>query len=294
MPLAKDQRYDWLLDEIRNYVQDALDVVIVREIKRTCIEMCERGQIWQVDHVGTAEGQPDPTTGEDWRLDYIPLPPPGDPDDDDYPGLANTLDGTVVDLRWLRVRGRTLTSVPLRALDMKRSLDEYGRYRSTHYGDPKEFSLDFANPSTHRFDPDDPLDAGKLKGESPAPADTSRTRALLWPGLVAEEEERYEARISLKPLWRAEGVPAHGLIEDYREAIVDGTLARLYKQANHPWSAPELSQLHQTHYEAALRAADARARGTTTGSALRVRYGGIREGYRIPRNRYGYETRETR
>ena len=248
MALSEDQRYDWLTPDVLAHAQDALTQVVEREIKRTCIELCEKALVWQVDHVGTIEAAARPS-GEDWTIERLFFPGPAEPPD----GLG----GLIVDLRWLRIFGRTLEALPLRTIDRHRSREE-GSTRGSRGGGgrPVFYSLDFRPPSI-------------------AGGETSGTNALLWPELDGSSDERYEARFALKPVWDSEGVPAHGLLEEYRDAIVEGAVAKMLRLSNYPFADARLAELHQSYFDEKVRQANARARGRTIGAKTAVRYGGI-------------------
>ena len=248
MALAEDQRYDWLIPDVLAHAQDALTQVVVREIKRTCIELCEKALVWQVDHVGTIPAAARPA-GENWTIERLFFPGPGDP--------PAGIEGLIVDLRWLRIFGHTLEALPLRSIDKHRSRRESSSLGSRGGGGrPAYYSLDFRPPSI-------------------ASGETSGTNALLWPELDGSSDERYEARFALKPVWNGEGIPAHGLLEEYREAIVEGAVAKMLRLTNYPFADANLAELHQSYFDEKVRQANARARGRTIGAKTAVRYGGI-------------------
>ena len=236
------EKYSALLPEVLIHAPGRLDEVAVRAIRYTVVDLCTRAQIWQMDYVGEIPAME--TEPEGWTFRRFDLPD------------TSTLGGLVVDVRWLRVRGRTLKARPLRGIDHNRSNRDSspfeGDVERRTIGDPLYFAVDLPPGAANQI--------------------------ILFPFLLNAEAERYEARLSLKPrltgtMDQLASVPTLNLIEDYRETIVKGAVARLLQEGDA--SDYDKAQAHRSAYEAMLEQAAGRARGRIAGSSGTVRYGGI-------------------
>jgi len=93
---------------------------------------------------------------------------------------------------------------------------------------------------------------------------------------------------------RAQLKPTHSstacdeqIMNEYRDAIVNGALFRLLRMPNQDWYDPSGAQMYGALYAEAITKAERKARHADEGVARRVNYGGLRSGWKTRRNRYG-------
>ncbi|QUO26142.1 hypothetical protein KEH57_04225 [Burkholderia cenocepacia] len=100
---------------------------------------------------------------------------------------------------------------------------------------------------------------------------TIRDGELRLNGHVGEWDDEHDAHIDVKftaaPTTDACRVDAT-LLHDWRPAIVDGTLSRLYGLPGYPFSAPQLSVLRDRAYAAAINRARVRSLKSDTGDLI--------------------------
>jgi len=95
-------------------------------------------------------------------------------------------------------------------------------------------------------------------------------------------------RAILKPTHTSKSCD-NDVMNDYRDAIVNGALFRLLRIPNRDWTDFKHSQLYGNLFSQALVEAERRSRNADTGVSRVVRYGGMSGAWRTRRNRYGRE-----
>ena len=80
-------------------------------------------------------------------------------------------------------------------------------------------------------------------------------------------------------------------MDDYREAIVNGTLFRLLRMPSRDWTDFQGADVYRSLYNVGLVEAERKAQQSDTGVARKVRYGGPFLPLNRRRNRYGREIR---
>ena len=95
-------------------------------------------------------------------------------------------------------------------------------------------------------------------------------------------------RAILKPTHTSKSCD-NDVMNDYRDAIVNGALFRLLRIPNRDWTDFKHSQLYGNLFSQALVEAGRRSRNADTGVSRVVRYGGMSGAWRTRRNRYGRE-----
>ena len=95
---------------------------------------------------------------------------------------------------------------------------------------------------------------------------------------------------------RAQLKPTHtstacdeSIMNEYRDAIVNGTLFRLLRMPSRDWSDLSGAQIYGSLFADAITKAERRARHADEGVARRVNYGGVGGAWKTRRNRYGRE-----
>lgn len=109
---------------------------------------------------------------------------------------------------------------------------------------------------------------------APAPSTTSAASTII--------------RVVLKPAHSSSGC-ADDVMNDYRDAIINGALFRLLRIPNRDWTDFKHSQVYGALFQGAVVDAERRARNADTGVSRTVRYGGMSGAWRTRRNRYGRE-----
>tara|TARA_B100000214_G_scaffold164024_1_gene117588 strand:+ start:981 stop:1667 length:687 start_codon:yes stop_codon:yes gene_type:complete len=97
-------------------------------------------------------------------------------------------------------------------------------------------------------------------------------------------------RVQLKPLHTSTSCN-DDIMDDYREAIVNGTLFRLLRMPSRDWTDFQGADVYRSLYNVGLVEAERRAQQSDTGVARKVRYGGPFLPLNRRRNRYGREIR---
>jgi hypothetical protein len=78
-----------------------------------------------------------------------------------------------------------------------------------------------------------------------------------------------------------------GVMNDYRDTIINGALFRLLRIPNKEWSDLQGASVYGSLFNEGTVIAERRARGADTGVARRVRYGGTSGAWRTRRKQYG-------
>ena len=78
-----------------------------------------------------------------------------------------------------------------------------------------------------------------------------------------------------------------GVMNDYRDTIINGALFRLLRIPNKEWSDLQGASVYGSLFNEGTVIAERRARGADTGVARRVRYGGTSGAWRTRRRQYG-------
>lgn len=107
---------------------------------------------------------------------------------------------------------------------------------------------------------------------APAPSTTSANSTII--------------RAVLKPTHTSQSCD-NDVMNDYRDAIVNGALFRLLRIPNRDWTDFKHSQLYANLFAQAIVEAERRSRNADTGVSRVVKYGGTGGAWRTRRNRYG-------
>ena len=78
-------------------------------------------------------------------------------------------------------------------------------------------------------------------------------------------------------------------MDDYREALVNGTLFRLLRMPNREWTDLQAADVYRQLYGAGMVTAERRATQSDVGVTRKVKYGGVFLPINKRRNRYGRE-----
>ena len=104
----------------------------------------------------------------------------------------------------------------------------------------------------------------------------SQCEVELWPIPSPEiKTEKLQAEVSLRPALTATAIPDHNLLEEFGEAIVDGTLANLLQIPKREWSDFGLSQAYRASYTDKRNDAKVRSRDMRSQAPRTVKYGGL-------------------
>jgi len=95
-------------------------------------------------------------------------------------------------------------------------------------------------------------------------------------------------RAQLKPTYTSRSCD-DGVMTDYREAIIQGTLFRLLRLPSKEWTDFGAAQVYGTLFQQSIQEADRRARHADMPIARKVSYGGVYRSHKFQRNRYGRE-----
>jgi hypothetical protein len=78
-----------------------------------------------------------------------------------------------------------------------------------------------------------------------------------------------------------------GVMNDYRDTIINGALFRLLRIPNKEWTDLQGARVYGSLFNEGTMIAERKARGADTGVARRVRYGGTTGAWRTRRRHYG-------
>jgi len=112
--------------------------------------------------------------------------------------------------------------------------------------------------------------------------------ALVWlvPIPTATSVSSTIVRAVLKPTHTSTACD-DGVMNDYRDTIINGALFRLLRIPNKEWSDLQGASVYGSLFSEGTVIAERRARGADTGVARRVRYGGTSGAWRTRRRQYG-------
>ncbi len=112
--------------------------------------------------------------------------------------------------------------------------------------------------------------------------------ALVWlaPIPTATSVSSTIVRAVLKPTHTSTACD-DGVMNDYRDTIINGALFRLLRIPNKEWTDLQGAGVYGSLFNEGTVNAERKARGADTGVARRVRYGGTSGAWRTRRRRYG-------
>jgi len=112
--------------------------------------------------------------------------------------------------------------------------------------------------------------------------------ALVWlaPIPTATGVSSTIVRAVLKPTHTSSACD-DGVMNDYRDTIINGALFRLLRIPNKEWTDLQGAGVYGSLFNEGTVNAERKARGADTGVARRVRYGGTSGAWRTRRRRYG-------
>lgn len=112
--------------------------------------------------------------------------------------------------------------------------------------------------------------------------------ALLWlvPIPTTTSVSSTIVRAVLKPTHTSSACD-DGVMNDYRDTIINGALFRLLRIPNKDWTDLQSAGVYGTLFNDGVVNAERKARGADTGVARRVRYGGTSGAWRTRRRHYG-------
>ena len=112
--------------------------------------------------------------------------------------------------------------------------------------------------------------------------------ALVWlaPIPTATGVSSTIVRAVLKPTHTSSACD-DGVMNDYRDTIINGALFRLLRIPNKEWTDLQGASVYGSLFNEGTMIAERKARGADTGVARRVRYGGTTGAWRTRRRRYG-------
>ena len=116
----------------------------------------------------------------------------------------------------------------------------------------------------------------------------SRSLFYLVPVPSATTANSGRLRVQLKPLHTSTSCDAD-IMDDYREALVNGTLFRLLRMPNREWTDLQAADVYRQLYGAGMVTAERRATQSDVGVTRKVKYGGVFLPINKRRNRYGRE-----
>lgn len=96
----------------------------------------------------------------------------------------------------------------------------------------------------------------------------------LYPTPAEAKSNSLFLTVSLKPVPTAEYVP-EVLLNDHKQVIISGALARLLLLPNKDWTDKQLAGVHAAAFAGGINEAKKRARRADEGATPRTRYGGI-------------------
>ena len=116
------------------------------------------------------------------------------------------------------------------------------------------------------------------------------TASLIWlvPIPIAQLVNSTIIRVVLKPT-HTSTMSDESIMDEYRDAIVNGALFRLLRIPGKDWSDLQGAQLYSSLFESVVITAERRGRQADEGVARRVVYGGVGGFGSRRRNRYGRE-----
>lgn len=117
-----------------------------------------------------------------------------------------------------------------------------------------------------------------------------QSSALVWlaPTPATTSVSSTIIRAVLKPTHTSKSCD-NDVMNDYREAIINGALHRLLRIPNRDWTDYKHSQVYGALFVQAVADAERRARNADTGVSRRVKYGGINSSNKY--TKYGRRTR---
>jgi len=112
--------------------------------------------------------------------------------------------------------------------------------------------------------------------------------ALVWlaPIPTATGVSSTIVRAVLKPTHTSSACD-DGVMNDYRDTIINGALFRLLRIPNKEWTDLQGASVYGSLFNEGTMIAERKARGADTGVARRVRYGGTTGAWRTRRRHYG-------
>ena len=112
--------------------------------------------------------------------------------------------------------------------------------------------------------------------------------ALVWlaPIPTATGVSSTIVRAVLKPTQTSSACD-DGVMNDYRDTIINGALFRLLRIPNKEWTDLQGASVYGSLFNEGTMIAERKARGADTGVARRVRYGGTTGAWRTRRRHYG-------
>ncbi len=215
--------YRELLPELLDVAPGCLDVVALRAVRDTLIDLCKRASVWQ----------------HDVAADFDAFPPyPADSDDPFWRvGFNHSSFGTIPSLVhrvvWLSIDDELLEGMTTQQITNRRRF---------------ELSANF--PEVFAFDSPDALDG-----------ETDRGAVLIYPPPGGSDTITLEARLVLKPAVADMEIANGQLLEEYHELIVNGSIAKLLGRPSKPWSDLRAAVYYKEQYEEGLNSARVRSAG---------------------------------